>query len=276
MDRNALDCNRIEDIAHKAPWVLARVAGQVEELIDRHGHVLVLVIHGWNVVEARIDFGLGARIHSGRLRPVATAHITASEGFINGPLAHLCGQLQAAGILPTFGLRYPAAGRQNLLQIFTPRFEHSRLEPLRNLAHLAANGTIDAVQLELSVALRWPGPLRERTLGLLTDSFARQPSGTDRRLSGGGCAAPSPGGSRQTSVPGGRPGAVSIWRRVVRPVLRNRRDDQHGFSRRRRGAGDHVAARRQGRDLHRRGKTGIAPQPAHSRDRSSLPSTAAK
>lgn len=172
MDRNALDCNRIEDIAHKAPWILARVAGQVEKLIDRHGHVLVLVIHGWNVVEARIDFGLGARIHSGQLRPVATAHITASEGFINGPLAHLCGQLQAAGILPTFGLRYPAAGRQNLLQIFTPRFEHSRLEPLRNLARLAANGTIDAVQLELSVALRWPGPLRERTLGLLTESFA--------------------------------------------------------------------------------------------------------
>ncbi len=172
MDRNALDCNRIEDIARKAPWVLAMLAGRVEELVARHGHVVVLVIHGWNVVEARIDFGLGARVHSGRLRPVAAAHITASEHFINGPLADLCGQLQAAGILPTFGLRYPAAGRQNLLQIFTPRFAHSRLEPLRNLARLAANGAIDAVQLELSVALRWPGALRERTLGLLAQTFA--------------------------------------------------------------------------------------------------------
>ncbi len=175
MDRNALDCNRVEEIARKAPWVLAMMARRVEELIARHGRVLVLVIHGWNVVEARIDFGLGARFHSGRLRPVAAAHITASERFINGPLARLCTQLQTAGILPTLGLRYPAAGRQNLLQIFTPRFGQSRLEPLRNLAALAANGLIDAVQLELSVALRWPGALRERTIGLLSETFAASP-----------------------------------------------------------------------------------------------------
>ena len=45
----------------RRPGFLREVAGRVEELIDRHGHVLVLVIHGWNVVEARIDFGLGAR-----------------------------------------------------------------------------------------------------------------------------------------------------------------------------------------------------------------------
>jgi hypothetical protein len=172
MDRNALDCNRVEDIAGKAPWVLAMVARRVEELAARHGRVLVLVIHGWNVVEARIDFGLGARFHSGRLRPVASAHITASERFINGPLARLCAGLQTAGILPTLGLRYPAAGRQNLLQIFTPRFGQSRLEPLRNLAALAASGLIDAVQLELSVALRWPGALRDRTIGLLSETFA--------------------------------------------------------------------------------------------------------
>jgi len=172
MDRNALDCNRVEEVARQAPWVLATLAARVADLVGRHGRVLVLVIHGWNVVEARIDFGLGARFHSGRLRPVAAAHITASERFINGPLAKLCARLEAAGILPTMGLRYPAAGRQNLLQIFTPRFAQSRLEPLRSLAGLAADGLIDAVQLELSVALRWPGALRDRTIGLLTETFA--------------------------------------------------------------------------------------------------------
>jgi hypothetical protein len=176
MDRNILDCNRVEEIARKAPWVLARMAERVAQMAARQGHVLILVIHGWNVIQARIDFGLGARLLSGRLQPVSAAHITASEGFINGPLAHLCAGLEAEGILPTFGLRYPAAGRQNLLQIFTPRFAQSRLEPLRALAGLCAGGAIDAVQLELSVALRWPGALRDTTVGLLVETF----SGTAR------------------------------------------------------------------------------------------------
>ncbi len=172
MDRNALDCNRVEDIARKAPWMLAQLAQMVERMARRHERVLILVIHGWNVVQPRIDFGLGARFVGGRLQPVSSAHITASERFINGPLAELCIRLQANGILPTFGLRYPAAGRQNLLQIFTPRFAQSRLEPLSALARLCSGGAIDAVQLELSVALRWPGALRETTIDLLTRAFS--------------------------------------------------------------------------------------------------------
>jgi hypothetical protein len=112
---------------------------------------------------------------NGRLRPVSSAHITAGEDFIRGPLAHLCAALEAEGILPTFGLRYPAAGKQNLLQIFTPRFAESRLEPLRTLARLSEEGAIDALQLELSVALRWPGALRETTVGLLVKTFSATP-----------------------------------------------------------------------------------------------------
>jgi hypothetical protein len=173
MDRNALDCNRVEEVARKAPWMLARLAERVERIAHRHGRVLIVVIHGWNVIQARIDFGLGARLVNGRLQPVSSAHITASERFINGPLAHLCARLEAQGIVPSFGLRYPAAGRQNLLQVFTPRFHQSRLEPLRALARLAAGGVIDAVQMELSVALRWPGALRDTTIGLIADAFSQ-------------------------------------------------------------------------------------------------------
>ncbi len=175
MDRNLLDCNRVEEIARKAPWVLTRMAERVARIAQRHGRVIILVIHGWNVIQARIDFGLGARLSSGRLQPVSSAHITASERFINGPLSHLCVRLETEGIVPTFGLRYPAAGRQNLLQIFTPRFAQSRLEPLRTLARLAAGGAIDAVQLELSVALRWPGALRDTTIGLIAETFSTRP-----------------------------------------------------------------------------------------------------
>src|ERR1700719_2753158 len=50
MDRNLLDCTRVEDIARKAPWVLARLAERVAQIAGRHGRVLILVIHGWNVV----------------------------------------------------------------------------------------------------------------------------------------------------------------------------------------------------------------------------------
>jgi hypothetical protein len=175
MDRNALDCNRVEEIARKAPWMLQQMAELVAQMAERHGRVLILVIHGWNVVQPRIDFGLGARFAGGRLQPVSSAHMTASERFINGPLADLCARLQARGILPTFGLRYPAAGRQNLLQIFTPRFAQSRLQPLTALARLCSGGAIDAVQLELSVALRWPGRLRDTTIDLLTETFSASP-----------------------------------------------------------------------------------------------------
>src|SRR5581483_3332886 len=102
MDRNLLDCNRVEEIARKAPWMLARMAELVARIAAEHRRVLILVVHGWNVVQPRIDFGLGARFRAGRLQPVSSAHITASDHFINGPLAELCLRLQANGILPTF------------------------------------------------------------------------------------------------------------------------------------------------------------------------------
>ena len=35
MDRNVLDCNRVEEIARKAPWVLAELAGRVAQIASR-------------------------------------------------------------------------------------------------------------------------------------------------------------------------------------------------------------------------------------------------
>src|SRR5262249_57900355 len=68
----------------------------------------------------------------------------------------------ARGIAATVGARYPARNRENLLQLFTARH---RNDPRDRVGRLAALGPrVDAVQLELGIALRWPGAWRRRLL----------------------------------------------------------------------------------------------------------------
>ncbi|HEX3408707.1 MAG TPA: hypothetical protein VHS07_00410, partial [Candidatus Binataceae bacterium] len=173
MDRNEIDCNRLSQLSARAPWMLELVAQQAQRMIERHGHATVLLIHGWNVIEPRIDFGLGLRESGGRLRAPTEAHVSASDGFIHGPVAALSTRLNAAGIIPTFGLRYPGGASQNLLQAFTARHAASEIPALRQLAGLAARGVIDALQLEMSVSVRMAGSIRLRGLEALTEIFSR-------------------------------------------------------------------------------------------------------
>jgi hypothetical protein len=51
-----------------------------------------------------------------------------------------------------------------MLQLFTSRYADDPDPMIRQIAALGAEGKIAAVQLELSVPLRWPGPLREHFL----------------------------------------------------------------------------------------------------------------
>ncbi|MGD0289744.1 MAG: hypothetical protein ABSC63_08850 [Candidatus Binataceae bacterium] len=183
MDRNEIDCNRLSQLGGRAPWMLDLIAQCAHQMIERHGHATVLLIHGWNVIEPRIDFGLGLREANGRLRPPADAHVSASDRFINGPVAALSARLGAAGITPTFGLRYPGGASQNLLQAFTQRHAASEIEALRQLAGLAARGAIDALQLEMSVAVRMAGTIRMRGLEALTQIFLPTAQGDRRRAS---------------------------------------------------------------------------------------------
>ncbi len=177
MDRNEIDCNRLSQLGARAPWMLDLVAQCTNRMVERHGHATVLLIHGWNVIEPRIDFGLGLRDANGRLRPPAGAHVSASDQFINGPVSALSARLSAAGIIPTFGLRYPGGASQNLLQAFTTRHAASTIDALRQLAGLAARGAIDALQLEMSVAVRMAGSIRVRGLEALTEAFLRAANG---------------------------------------------------------------------------------------------------
>lgn len=185
MDRNELDCNRLGQLAARAPWMLELIAGRVEHIARRRGRAIVVLIHGWNVIEPRVDIGLGLRDHGAQLRPPAGAHVSASDDFISGPVSAMVERLDRAGIAATFGMRYPGGARQNLLQAFTPRHHASEIPAVRRLAALAADGAVDAVQLEMSVAVRMPGPLRAKGIAAIAESF-RFAHGDDRAVSATG------------------------------------------------------------------------------------------
>ena len=175
MDRNQLDCNRLPQVMGKAPWLLELLADSLEDIVDRHGQALVLLIHGWNIIQPRIDFGLGVRAVGGELRPVGSAHVVASDEFINGPLVALAEKMRVAGIVPSFGMRYPAGAIHNLVQAFSTRHCDSPDRSLRRIARLAEDRFTDAVQFEISVAARMPGPVRERCIDAIVEVFARGP-----------------------------------------------------------------------------------------------------
>ncbi|MBE3603515.1 hypothetical protein IMX07_07745 [bacterium] len=179
MDRNELDCNRLGQLAARAPWMLELIASRVEHMARRRGRAIVMLIHGWNVIEPRVDIGLGLRDHGAHLRPPAGAHVSASDDFISGPVSAITERLDRAGIAATFGMRYPGGARQNLLQAFTPRHRASDIPAVRRLAALAADGAVDAIQLEMSVAVRMPGPLRAKGIAAIAESF-RFAHGDDR------------------------------------------------------------------------------------------------
>ena len=173
MDRNRLDLNRLSQVMSEAPWILELIAARLERIVTRSGRAVVLVIHGWNVIEPRVDLGVGVKSASGTLLPACGAHVSASDGFINGPLLDFVESLRRSGIKPSFGLRYPGAGANNLLQAFTQRHASSPVGALKRLAALNARGALEAVQLELSVALRMPGRFRTETIAAIAESFAR-------------------------------------------------------------------------------------------------------
>jgi hypothetical protein len=85
-----------------------------------------------------------------------------APAFAAGALRVLVGACAARGIAATVGARYPARHRENLLQLFTPRYAADSRAVVRALADLAPR--VDAVQLELGIPLRWPGPWRRRFL----------------------------------------------------------------------------------------------------------------
>ena len=86
MDRNRLDLNRLSQVMSEAPWMLELIAARLERIVAQRGRAVVLLIHGWNVIEPRVDVGIGVKSANGALLPACGAHVSASDGFVNGPL----------------------------------------------------------------------------------------------------------------------------------------------------------------------------------------------
>ncbi|HYR95565.1 MAG TPA: hypothetical protein VEM57_02470, partial [Candidatus Binatus sp.] len=157
-DRNDVDLNRIVEAHDRAPWFLEQLAELVDRAIARHGRATLFAMHGWNVVQAVVDLGLGCA--PGANPFIVGRGAAVAPGFAAGALPRLVDACAARRILATVGARYPARNRENLLQLFTPRYRDDPRPLVRALAALAPR--VDAVQLELGIALRWPGRWRAK------------------------------------------------------------------------------------------------------------------
>ncbi len=180
-DRNDVDLNRISAAHDRAPAFLAALAELIADGLARHERIALVTVHGWNVVQPAVDVGLG--VHPSR------EIVTGGGGGVSAPfatvLARLAARLHEHGIAVTPGLRYPARARENLIQLFTGRHDDDGREAVRRLAAVAAR--VDALQLELSLPLRMPGPWRDAFVAACADAFR---------------------GSGADALPGGRAGAA--------------------------------------------------------------------
>ncbi|MGH7785250.1 MAG: hypothetical protein ACRERC_00190 [Candidatus Binatia bacterium] len=171
LDRNQLDLNRISQVTARAPWFLALLETLIEQILAGHPCAELLFVHGWNVVQPKCDIGVGRALHHEDEATAHAADLTATPHYVGDRLARLRAACAARGIRATFGERYPARHPNNLLQLFRCRGGPPAASP--RLAAWAAEGRLAAVQLELGVPLRWPGPWRGELLAAAQEAFVK-------------------------------------------------------------------------------------------------------
>jgi hypothetical protein len=175
LDRNELDLNRISQVTRRAPWFFELIEHLLGRILDRQVTALVLFVHGWNVTQARCDVGIGTSVadESSCIETNGTA--TVSPEFFHQrlrPFRHLC---EAAGIRTTYGERYPASHPNNVLQIFRRPAASPPAGALSRISEWVEAQRVEAVQLELGVAVRWPGAMRRSFVAATTQAFGRHP-----------------------------------------------------------------------------------------------------
>jgi hypothetical protein len=179
LDRNVVDLNRLSQIRDKAPWFLEILESLLAEILTKHERAEILVIHGWNVVQAKCDFGVGAHLADDDApSALITETRTVSAAYVRQRLQPLRVGLLRRGIHSALGERYPARHPNNLLQLFRRGGGADREAPPR-LRHWATSGRIEAVQWELGIPLRWPGPQRERLRAVVRQSLSANASAID-------------------------------------------------------------------------------------------------
>jgi hypothetical protein len=163
LDRNDLDLNRISQVRARAAWFLDALVELVSSLVDHHGEVRVFFIHGWNVVQPVCDLGMGLKQRGQHVAPASKfAAPTLSATFFNAVVLPFRSAALALGLDVAIGRRYPAADKENVMQLFSTRFARDPSPLLQRLAEWSAQEQVHALQLELGVGLRWPGEERER------------------------------------------------------------------------------------------------------------------
>jgi hypothetical protein len=168
VDRNRLDLNRISQVYEHAAWFPALLARLLTDILARHPRAEVLFIHGWNVVQARCDVGIGHALGTPADAARAAPFLTVSADYAASRLRDLQHACSAAGIGVTFGARYPAGHPNNLLQLF----RSTGAGGPRPIPFAGGLERIEAVQLELGITLRWPGPRRRAFVDALARTFA--------------------------------------------------------------------------------------------------------
>ena len=203
MDRNVLDLNRISQVRKHARWFLELLMREIERLMECHGQAELVFVHGWNTGQAICDVGIGGVEGRTGLHVPDAAHLTVDEGYMRRRIDALRAACERAQIRAPIGERYPASHRNNLLQLFTPRAAEIDDACARRIAHWVAEGRINALQLELGIPLRWPGPWRSQFVAAVGEAFARDGPGS------GGARAQHPAELR-TQDPALRSGSAAL------------------------------------------------------------------
>ncbi len=181
VDRNTLDLNRLSQVTADASWFLDLIEHLVAHILTHHARAELLFVHGWNVVQAKCDLGIGRRLAGEADAAHHPEVLTVSPAYVRTRLGALRAACAGVGIEAPYGERYPGRHPNNLLQVFR-RGGTDALPP--RLRAWRDSGRIEAVQLELAIPLRWPGPRRRQfaaamhsAFGLTTSPLARQPAG---------------------------------------------------------------------------------------------------
>ncbi len=59
LDRNEIDLNRVSQVRTEAAWFPAALVEIMSHLVTQHGTARIFFMHGWNVVQAVCDLGVG-------------------------------------------------------------------------------------------------------------------------------------------------------------------------------------------------------------------------
>src|SRR5581483_4006463 len=114
-----------------------------------------------------VDVGLGV---SPGADPFAVGPGAAvSAAFASRAVRAFAAACAARGVPATVGARYPARARENLLQLFAGRYRDDPRPVVRALA--ALGDRTEALQLELSIPLRWPGRWRRALADAYAEAF---------------------------------------------------------------------------------------------------------